>query len=68
MSDYPILNRITDPRQLDSLGFVELKQLATEIRQILLESVPQTGGHLSSNLGVVELTIALHRSFREPPG
>lgn len=66
MSDYPILNRITDPRQLDSLGFVELKQLACEIREMLLESVPQTGGHLSSNLGVVELSIAIHRTFRSP--
>ena len=66
MSDYPILNRIDDPRQLASLSPGELKQLAQEIRQFLLEVVPITGGHLSSNLGAVELTIALHRVFESP--
>ncbi len=66
MSDYPILNCIQDPRQLAALSPDELKQLAEEIRQFLLETVPVTGGHLSSNLGVVELTIALHRIFESP--
>lgn len=66
MPDYPILNRIDDPRQLAPLSLAELKQLAEEIRRFLLETVPVTGGHLSSNLGAVELTIALHRVFESP--
>ena len=66
MSDYPILNRIDDPRQLRTLSTAELKQLAAEIRQKLLDTVAVTGGHLSSNLGAVELTIALHRAFESP--
>ena len=66
MSEYPILDRIDDPRQLVALSYPELKQLAAEIRQKLLDTVAETGGHLSSNLGVVELTIALHRIFESP--
>ena len=66
MSDYAILNHIDDPRQLASLSLQELKQLAAEIRQMLLDTVSTTGGHLSSNLGAVELTIALHRVFESP--
>lgn len=66
MSENLILNRINDPRQLASFSPQELKQLAAEIRQFLLEVVPVTGGHLSSNLGAVELTIALHRVFESP--
>ena len=66
MPDYPILSHIDNPRQLDALSIQQLKQLAAEIRQFLLEEVPVTGGHLSSNLGVVELTIALHRAFESP--
>jgi len=66
VSDYSILDSIDDPRQLASLNPQELKQLAEEIRQFLLEIVPITGGHLSSNLGIVELTMALHRVFESP--
>ncbi|MGI5837628.1 MAG: 1-deoxy-D-xylulose-5-phosphate synthase [Chloroflexota bacterium] len=66
MSEYLILNQINDPRQLASLSPQELRQLAAEIRQYLLEVVPVTGGHLSSNLGAVELTIALHKVFESP--
>ena len=66
MTDHPILDRIDDPRQLAGLSYLELKQLAGEIRQTLLETVAETGGHVSSNLGVVELTIALHRVFESP--
>ena len=66
MSEYSILNRIDDPSQLASLSLAELKQLAAEIRRFLLEVVPVTGGHLSSNLGAVELTLALHRVFKSP--
>jgi len=66
LSEYSILNRIDDPSQLASLSLAELKQLAAEIRRFLLEVVPVTGGHLSSNLGAVELTLALHRVFKSP--
>ena len=56
-----ILNRITEPSQLKSLDKEELTQLAEEIRQIIVETVAANGGHLAPNLGVVELTLALHR-------
>src|SRR5919112_407150 len=61
-----LLERITGPRDLDRLSPDELRQLAQEIRAFLVESVSKTGGHLGPNLGVVELTIALHRVFDSP--
>lgn len=61
-----VLERISNPRDLDALSQTELSTLATEIRQVLVESVAKTGGHLGPNLGVVELTIALHRVFDSP--
>ncbi|MCF6522743.1 1-deoxy-D-xylulose-5-phosphate synthase [Streptomyces sp. JJ36] len=61
-----LLTRITGPRDLDRLTPEELDQLAAEIRSFLIESVARTGGHLGPNLGVVELTIALHRVFDSP--
>jgi len=66
LSDNQILDRIDGPRQLTALSYPELKQLAAEIRKKLLDTVAETGGHVSSNLGVVELTIALHRIFESP--
>ncbi|HEX9016196.1 MAG TPA: 1-deoxy-D-xylulose-5-phosphate synthase, partial [Chloroflexota bacterium] len=66
MNAYPILDRIDGPRQLAKLSLPELKQLAEEIRHALLDTVAETGGHMSSNLGVVELTIAIHRVFDSP--
>ncbi|MET7358015.1 1-deoxy-D-xylulose-5-phosphate synthase [Streptomyces sp. NPDC005562] len=62
----PLLNRITGPRDLDRLSPEELNQLAGEIRGFLVDAVSKTGGHLGPNLGVVELTIALHRVFESP--
>lgn len=62
----PLLTRITGPRDLDSLGPEQLTELATEIRGFLVDAVSKTGGHLGPNLGVVELTIALHRVFESP--
>ncbi|MFB7250670.1 1-deoxy-D-xylulose-5-phosphate synthase [Microbacterium sp. NPDC056234] len=62
----PILPGITGPRDLNRLSSAELSELAEEIRQFLVENVSRTGGHLGPNLGVVELTIALHRVFRSP--
>ncbi len=61
-----ILPRIETPDDLRALDAAELSELAAEIRAFIVESVTTTGGHLGSNLGVVELTIALHRVFESP--
>ena len=62
----PILPSISGPRDLDALSEDQLVELAAEIRDFLVENVSRTGGHLGPNLGVVELTIALHRVFSSP--
>jgi 1-deoxy-D-xylulose-5-phosphate synthase len=61
-----LLSTVKDPADLRRLDRVQLKQLATELRACVLDSVSKTGGHLSSNLGTVELTIALHAVFDTP--
>ncbi len=61
-----VLERIEQPDDLRSLDPAELTELAAEIRDFLVASVSRTGGHLGPNLGVVELTIALHRVFDSP--
>jgi 1-deoxy-D-xylulose-5-phosphate synthase len=61
-----ILDQINSPADLKGLTLPQLKQLATEIRQELIAVVSANGGHLASNLGVVELTLALHRVFDSP--
>ena len=61
-----ILDSITGPSQLRALSSAELKQLAEEIRQEIIEKVSVKGGHLAPNLGVVELTMALHMAFDTP--
>lgn len=66
MSSYPLLDTIRHPEQLRQLDSKQLPQLADELRSFLVESVSRTGGHLSSNLGTVELTIALHYVFNTP--
>ena len=58
-----IIDKITSPEDVKKLGEMELTALAGEIRGFLIENVAKTGGHLASNLGVVELTIALHRVY-----
>ena len=63
---HALLPRIDDPAALRSLSRDELKQLAGELRAYVIDSVSKTGGHLSSNLGTVELTIALHAVFDTP--
>ena len=63
---YPLLGRIQAPGDVKRLQESELTALCEEIRQFLIESVSATGGHLSSNLGVVELTVALHRALDLP--
>src|SRR4030042_1378076 len=61
-----LLNRITQPADLKRLPYRQLEKLAAEIREELVSLVGTKGGHLASNLGVVELTIALHRAFDSP--
>jgi 1-deoxy-D-xylulose-5-phosphate synthase len=65
-SMYDLLKSIDDPAQLRALERKQLQQLADELRAYVLESVSKTGGHLSSNLGTVELTLALHYVFDTP--
>ncbi|MBE6792237.1 MAG: 1-deoxy-D-xylulose-5-phosphate synthase [Ruminococcaceae bacterium] len=65
-TDYTVLERIQNTADVKTLTADELEQLCDEIRQYLLQTVSKTGGHLASNLGVVELTVALHRSFSLP--
>ncbi len=62
----PLLTRIKGPRDLDRLNHEQLVELSAEIRTFLVEEVSKTGGHLGPNLGVVELTVALHRVFESP--
>jgi 1-deoxy-D-xylulose-5-phosphate synthase len=61
-----LLDKIDSPDDLKGLSPVELEELAAEIRHEIIDTVTNTGGHLASNLGVVELTIALHRVFNSP--
>ncbi len=63
---YELLKSISSPQELRQLERSQLHRLAKELREFLIESVSQTGGHLSSNLGTVELTIALHYVFNTP--
>ena len=65
-AEYPLLTTINSPAELRALDRKQLPVLADELRQFLIESVSRTGGHLSSNLGTVELTIALHYIFNTP--
>jgi 1-deoxy-D-xylulose-5-phosphate synthase len=64
--DLKYLNNINSPEDLKKLNEDELEPLAQEIREVLIDTVSHTGGHLASNLGVVELTIAIHRMFNSP--
>src|ERR1700742_4439239 len=61
-----MLDRINGPEDLKDLTQEQLSLLAAEIRDVLVETVTRTSGHLGPNLGVVELTIALHRVFDSP--
>jgi 1-deoxy-D-xylulose-5-phosphate synthase len=66
MNAFSLLETINSPADLRRLDRKQLPQLATELRAFLIDSVSQTGGHLSSNLGTIELTIALHAVFNTP--
>jgi len=62
----PILDWVNSPKDLKELNNNELNELCEDIRKLLVETVSDTGGHLASNLGVVELTVALHKVFSSP--
>ncbi|KAI3805514.1 hypothetical protein L1987_27958 [Smallanthus sonchifolius] len=62
----PILDTINDPINMRNLGVEELEKLANELREEIVYTVSKTGGHLSSNLGVTELTVSLHHVFNTP--
>ena len=62
----PLLDRIDHPKQLRELSMAELPELANQLREYLLYSVGQSGGHFGAGLGVVELTIALHYAYNTP--
>ncbi|NDB07987.1 MAG: 1-deoxy-D-xylulose-5-phosphate synthase, partial [Actinobacteria bacterium] len=61
-----LLERISNPSDLQRLSHQQLLDLSSEIRKVLIEKVSRSGGHLGPNLGVVELTIAIHRIFESP--
>ena len=61
-----MLEKINKPNDIHKIALADFPQLAEEIRQFLIESVSHTGGHLASNLGVVELTMALHNVLEFP--
>lgn len=65
-SQYPILDTVITPNELRALSEKQLPQLADELRRFMIESVSQTGGHLSSGLGAIELTVALHYVYNTP--
>ena len=62
----PLLQHINSPSDVKKLNKDQLPQLCQELRKLMIETTSKTGGHLSSNLGVVELTVALHRIFDSP--
>jgi 1-deoxy-D-xylulose-5-phosphate synthase len=66
LAAYPRLAAITSPRDLRHLDLDGCEELAEEIRTFIVDAVTRTGGHLGSNLGAVELTVALHRVFDSP--
>lgn len=61
-----VLDNVNSPKDLKKLNTDELNELCSDIRKLLINTVSETGGHLASNLGVVELTVALHKVFNSP--
>ena len=62
----PLLPRINSPADIKPLSLQQLRQLAAELREYIISVVSQTGGHLGPSLGVIELTLALHRVYDSP--
>ena len=63
---YKLLSNINSPEDIKKFNNNELNDLCAEIRKCLIETISKNGGHLASNLGVVELTVALHKVFDSP--
>ncbi len=61
-----LLQKVSSPADLKALSLPDLESLAGEIREEIIDTVSRTGGHLASSLGVVELTLALHRVLKPP--
>ena len=61
-----MLDKINSPQDLKDLDKKQLEELSSDIRSLILKTVSENGGHLSSNLGMVEPTIAIHKSFDSP--
>lgn len=61
-----LLDTINCPKDLRQLSIAQMARLAEELRELIVKTVSTTGGHLSSNLGIVELTLALHHVFNTP--
>mgnify|MGYP004662364641 FL=1 len=66
MSEIRFLDKIISPSDIKGMTDAELSELADEIRHVMISTVAKNGGHLASNLGVVELTLAIHKSFESP--
>ena len=66
MTDYPLLEQINFPHELRKLELSQLYTLSNELREFIIDTVSTTGGHLASNLGSIELTIALHYVYNTP--
>ena len=64
--NYELLSKISNPSDIKKLNNNELSRLCDEIRKCIIDTVSKNGGHLASNLGAVELTVALHKSFNSP--
>ena len=62
--EYPILNKINCSEDVSALPFESLKPLCAEVREFLIDKVSKTGGHLSANLGTVEILTAMHYCFQ----
>ena len=62
---YPVLNKVEFPEDIRNLDTHQLKQLCTDIREYLIDTISEIGGHFGGGLGTVELTVALHKVFNE---
>ena len=65
-SEYPLLSQIENPAELRQLDVTDLQQVSSELRQFLIQSVAESGGHFGSSLGTIELTVALHYVYNTP--
>ena len=66
MSKYKVLSKINIPADVKTLKFPELKQLCADIREYMIDTISEIGGHFGGGLGAVEITVALHKVFNTP--